>query len=80
MCIVMFWLVARGVFRLRRNPIYWGDVPLFLASIVWWDVSPISPRLLLFMPGICEWFIKEQEVLFLSPNLWNGPSVCGGGS
>lgn len=55
-------LVASGVFRFSRNPIYLADVILLVASVIWTGSHLGLPLIPVFMWVIAKRFILPEEI------------------
>ena len=54
-------LVASGVFRFSRNPIYLGDALVLTGAILWWGQPLAIPLIPIFVWVITSRFIKPEE-------------------
>ncbi len=54
-------LVATGVFRISRNPIYLGDALVLTGAILWWGVPIALPVIPAFVWLITRRFIEPEE-------------------
>lgn len=54
-------LVATGIFRLSRNPIYLGDALILTGLCIRWDAALALPLVPLFIWFITRRFIEQEE-------------------